>query len=318
MFLHERVGLIYSLFEDMDGMNASSYQIRKVARFRAEHPELREDLNFCFEVLAGRHKLGYKLYYLDNSTSSAWVSLIDNTIAEFYNKLKQFSSSGCDTIKAILTCSKAGYFEFWYKLVNLEYKLGYSNKANMVTDKHCMLAKSYPKDFRREQYYYIQEKLNGNRCIAYYEDDMWKFMSRSQKPLVVDFDMSDFDTALIYDGEIMTRNKMGNKDFASTSGIVNSKYGNKSNLMYYIYDILDSTLPYSSRLDILLSYMITSENVRVLKVLDKIWVYPNPAYNGVLDEWLDKIVAKGGEGVMLETRMHRIIIVSIQVIDEMY
>ena len=33
-----------------------------VAKFRANHPELDDDLDFCFEVLAGKHKLGFTVY----------------------------------------------------------------------------------------------------------------------------------------------------------------------------------------------------------------------------------------------------------------
>ena len=132
------------------------------------------------------------------------------------------------------------------KLANREYRLGYTNRNNMVTDKHCMLAKTYPEHVR-EGYYFVQEKLNGNRCIAYYEDDQWKFLSRSQKPLNVDFDMTGLDTTRTYDGEIMTRNKMGNRDFAATTGAINSKFGDKSNLIYFIYDILDDNIIYSDR-----------------------------------------------------------------------
>ena len=36
-----------------------------------------------------------------------------------------------------------------------------------------------------------------------------------------------------------------------------------------------------------------------MSVLDKVWVWPNPDYNWKLDEWLDVITSKGGEGIML-------------------
>ena len=40
-------------------------------------------------------------------------------------------------------------------------------------------------------------------------------------------------------------------------------------------------------------------NTHILPVLDKVTVYPNHDYNWKLDEWLDKITSKGGEGIML-------------------
>ena len=42
-----------------------------------------------------------------------------------------------------------------------------------------------------------------------------------------------------------------------------------------------------------------SSNVSFLPVLDKVFVWPNPEYNEQLDKWLDYIVNKGGEGIML-------------------
>ena len=133
------------------------------------------------------------------------------------------------------------------KLLNRVYRLGYTNRHNMVTDKHCMLAKSYPAGVTTTKQYYIQEKLNGNRCIAYFEDDSWKFISRSQKPMNVHFDMVGFDINRVYDGEIMARGRMGNRDFSRTSGIINSKSADKSELMYFVYDILDDQMSYKDR-----------------------------------------------------------------------
>ena len=132
------------------------------------------------------------------------------------------------------------------------------------------------------------------------------YLSLSKALLNVKFDMTGFDINRIYDGEIMTRGKMGNRDFSQTSGIINAKYADKSSLMYFVYDILDPELSYKERRKELLTVkktileiLTTSCNVVILKVLDKITVYPNPDYNYKLDEWLDKIVTKGGEGVML-------------------
>lgn len=309
MTLSERCEGISTLFDSMHGFNASSYQISLVNYFREQHPELNDDLDFCFEVLAGKHKLGYKIDYQPKTTGKDYREI---SIKDFYNHLRQYSTTQRDVEVATTICWATGFGEFWYNLINREYRLGYTNRKAMVTDKHCMLAKTYPKDYRREQYYYVQEKLNGNRCIAYYleagmmgpngltTEGKWYFMSRSQKPLKVDFDMTGFDITRIYDGEVMTKNKMGNRDFAATSGKINSKFGSKDDLIYFIYDILDDEMPYKERRLELKQYRgKTSHNVEILKVLDKVWVYPNPDYNRRLDYWLDKIVARGGEGIML-------------------
>ena len=305
MNLYERTKRIKMIFDAMDGVQASSFQVDLINGFREQCPELNEDLDFCFEVLAGMHKLGYKIMNV-NEWQHVGESNAKNeeniTMREFYEtELKGRDATQMSILAATTKCIGTGHFDFWRKLVNREYRLGYTNKNNMVTDKHCMLAKVYPKDFRRPGIYYIQEKLNGNRCIAYFEDDKWRFLSRSQKPLRVNFDMSAFDKDRVYDGEIMTMGRMGNRDFATTTGAINSKYGDKSQLGYFIYDILDENMPYYKRREELYQYFQKElgPNVFILPTLTRVELHPNLEWNDKLDYWLDYIVDKGGEGIML-------------------
>lgn len=312
MLFGEKVRLIEELFNKMHNQNASSYQIILVNQFRENYPDLNADLDFCFEVLAGKHKLGFTMINpTDDSVMARYLQKFgDFNIKDLYDHIVLFTGNDKseDTIYNIAKDIPLDYRAFFLRLFNREYRLGYSNKAAMLTDKHCMLAKTYPEGIKQTypKQYYIQEKLNGNRCIAYYEDNQWKFISRSQKPLNVNFDMTGLPTDKIFDGEIMTRNKMSNKDFSTTSGIINSKYGDKSGLIYFIYDILDSTMNYDSRYRLLLYYgdLIKKANkpiddVVILKTLAFLTIYPNPEYNSLLDQLLDEIVDKGGEGVML-------------------
>lgn len=298
--LIERVELIEELFDIMHGQTASSWQIATVKRFKENVPaSVAEDLDFCFEVLAGKYKVGFTVFTTMSHTHKEFECKTIKSLVEAIRNFTEYDKTEynifhcCDRIPEAIQ-------PFMVKLLNREYRLGYSNKAAMVTDKHCMLAKTYP-EYVIEGQYYIQEKLNGNRCIAYYEDDEWKFLSRSQKPLKVNFDMTGFDTSRVYDGEIMTKNKMGNKDFTTTSGVINSKYADKSQLCYFIYDILDDKMQYADRLKEMkaLESIIPNTNVFILPILDLIYVYTNPEYNHKLDEYLDRIVSKGGEGIML-------------------
>lgn len=306
MKLTEKVQLLQNLFDKMHGNQASSWQVNLVREFKDKYPELEEDLNFCFEVLAGKHKLGYTY-----DTELATTNAIDNhmamyedaTVREFYDTILRLNNTTADSVKAAVNMTPSKWRLFFQALVNRLYRLGYSGKSAMVTDKHCMLAKTYP-EFVKEQLYYVQEKLNGTRCISYYDHDneVWKFLSRSQLPKDYPFDMTGLDINRVYDGEVMHRTKMGNRDFAATVGIANSKYGDKSKLVYFIYDILDSAEPYFLRLAELNNLSTKLENnndVKVLPVLDMVQVSTNPVLNTTLDGWLDKITAKGGEGIML-------------------
>lgn len=272
-----------------------------VNEFRNKYHKMEKDLDYCFEVLAGKHKLGYTfVIYPDQAPISQKYE--DYTIRSFYEKvLKQYGSSQ-DEVKLASISTPYSCRTFMCFLANREFKLGYSNKHNMVTDLSPMLAKKYPES-HHEGMYYIQEKLDGNRCIAYYDydEEKWKFQSRSGKELKVNFDMSWADEELVFDGEVMTLAHAGSRDFNRTSGIINGKYTDKSGLHYFIYDIIDSTLKYKERWKILRGFSTCDigKDCSILPVLDEIPIYSNPDYNWKLDEYLDFIVDKGGEGLIL-------------------
>lgn len=268
--------------------------------------DIKADLDFCFEVLAGKHKLGYTYnsYVAKTYEPEHMYTFEESSIREFVNSLKSLPATDAGIRTATLSTPEKCRV-FIAMLVNREWKLGFSNKDTMITNLSPMLAKKYPES-HHEQYYYIQEKLDGNRCIAYFDHDeqKWKFQSRSGKPLKVDFDMSwvpDDIEKPIFDGEIMTLGHAGSRDFNRTSGAINGKYTNKSDLHYYIYDIVADKLTYRERKEKLDKFaeIGTGEQCSILPVLDEVPVYLNPEYNWKLDEWLDKITAKGGEGIML-------------------
>lgn len=327
--LEIRCKLLSRLFNDLMATNSRVEKENIIWVFRKKYPKMEKDLDFCFEVLAGYHKLGYTYLATEYPRCLSTYGPNENvTVRHMVNVLKTFSSDSYG-IGAATAVTPPPCRRFIERLVNRRYKLGYSNKKAMVTNLSPMLAKKYPES-HHESYYYIQEKLDGNRCIATYIDagemspegvrslkgateGKWFFYSRSGKVLKVDFDMSWADKNYCYDGEIMTLGKAGTRDFNRTSGAINSKYGDKSQLHYFIYDVIIDDLTYESRWEILRAYTERdtnipegvsgrynmSVNVSILPVLDKVFVWPNPEYNHALDKWLDYIVDKGGEGIIL-------------------
>ena len=308
MTLNERCEKINELFRILEVVSGKLTKEALVNNFRAFYPELNEDLDYCFEVLAGKHKLGYTFIV---SSIDKYDDNPECTIKDKIEFLKTFSSTDDDIYRASisvpLSCRK-----FIAKLVNREFRLGYSNKHNMITFYSPMLAKKYQETFKDKDYY-IQEKLDGNRCIAYYDydEEKWCFQSRSGKPLKVEFDMSWVDDWYVehypssqveypvFDGEIMTLEHAGSRDFNRTSGAINGKYTDKSGLHYFIYDIIATKLTYRQRKEILDTISNSGPDCHILPVLDYVHVYPNHDYNCQLDVWLDKIVDKGGEGLIL-------------------
>ena len=313
--LEIRVKYINQLFNELMSTNSRVMKEGMVQRFKTQYPKLVKDLDFCFEVLAGKHKLGYTfMLYKNNGTASEPYK--DYSIRKFYQEVLMTLPSTDEGIMLASAKTPSEVNGFICLLANRDFKLGYSNKEQMITNYSPMLAKKYQDTFK-EQYYYVQEKLDGNRCIAYYdyEKDCWRFMSRSGKELKVNFDMSWvhswMDAMMInsdmpelveyptFDGEIMTLEHAGSRDFNRTSGAINGKYTDKSGLHYFIYDIVAPKLKYEQRNAILDTIFDTGNDCQILPVLDKVYVYPNHDYNGELDKWLDYIVDKGGEGVML-------------------
>ena len=303
--LINRCNVLEQYFNQLSAVSSRLIKEEFVKQLKEKYPSIVSDLDFCFEVLAGKHKLGYTYKWLTSKELDLklYEKYEDYTIEQFVNEVLKNIPPTDEGIVLATAVTPPSVRYFMSNLVNREYRLGYSNKASMITSYSPMLAKRYT-DSVHEQYYYIQEKLDGNRCIAHYNfnTEEWEFTSRSGKPLKVKFDMSWANKGHIFDGEVMTIGHAGSRDFTRTSGAINGKYTDKSALHYYIYDIVDEDLTYKQRKELLDDYMAISgimTNTSILPVLDEIPVYVNPEYNWRLDEWLDKITAKGGEGIML-------------------
>lgn len=307
MNLKERCDKIKILFDSMDGEQASNWQVNEVRLFRTFYPELNEDLDFCFEVLAGKHKMGVTLYFTEPSKDD-WNDFNLFTIKEIYNFLiRRFEifGRGQDSIAYYSSVLKAlEIASFMVPLINREYRLGYSNKAAMVTDKSPMLAKKWNEERHkfRNQYIYIQEKYDGNRCISWKDKNgTWKFQSRSGKPMNVNFNMEAFAPGedLVFDGEIIT--KRG--EFNKSAGIIASQDGPKDQLIYMIYDIIAPELSFHQRNE-RLNMLLNTDDIKTAPILDQgcyepIIITQEGLYNADIDKLLGDMVAQGGEGIMI-------------------
>jgi len=172
----------------------------------------------------------------------------------------------------------------------------------MSKDKEtCMLAKGF-KDIK-PGWYYAQEKLDGVRSICVQTDfnteERYARSGKFQEQLLHVFDMDRAPENILYDGEVMARGKMTTKDFARTSGLVNSqKASDKKELVYIIYDIVDEDMQQCDRTKLLelITPKLTSSNVMVLPTHGP-FHYPNDMEK--IGELASGIVANGGEGLML-------------------
>ena len=204
-------------------------------------------------------------------------------------------------------------------IVNRTLRLGIGKSLLSKKIYTPMLAKKYEGNILSSPVY-ITEKLDGNRCIAYYDDDQqkWCYKSRSGKSMNVDFDMSALPKEFIYDGEVMSTAQTqasldrtehllkytepsshkkysqfdAQLDFNKTSGLINQK-GTKKNLVYNIFDII-SPVSYTERrvyLNTLPDF--PTSNTRIVPILD----ITNDT--DTINRMLDIICDMGGEGLML-------------------
>lgn len=306
MTLSERIEYIDALFcaiQDTSSLNNKRDLLSEVSE------EYQDDLNYLLEILNGMHKLGYTFY---ETAATRYAGNEDVTIREYLAPLFEPLKHGdLSNISIMMACAKCGDFAWFVEpIVNRTLKLGIGKSMLKSSNVAPMLAKKYEgKIIQQHRGYFVTEKLDGNRCIAYYNNGIWHFTSRNGKALNVNFDMSNMSVDFVYDGEILSEaqtrgsillheNFVGRAykgdEFNATSGRINAKYGVK-NLVYNIFDIqLD--LPYCARRELLETFD-SSSNVRILPVLRH---YSNISdFRENINDLLDYIVGRGAEGLMI-------------------
>ena len=314
--LGERISTIERIFEDLQSTNSRTI---KEAIIRVDLPEeLKEDFQFCIEVLTGKHKLYYTYY----KTSNDGCKIRSNslmTIKDLYHFLLTpylQRDLSLDNIHFYVS-QTSDFADFLEPLCNRGFKLGIGTSLLEPLPSSPMLAKKYEGQILRDRLgFYVTEKLDGNRCIAYCENGKWIFKSRNGKIMHVNFDMSGLPTHFIYDGEVISpeQNEMSeyiynaiadvdvknaqkwSSAFNKTSGLINS-FGTDKSLIYKIFDIVDDETPYQVRRNILNRLEPKSDEVKILPVL--LFKTNESLQTEELYETLDKITSIGGEGLMI-------------------
>lgn len=303
--LNERMHLISKLFGQLESNPSRLDKIYLIEKFKKDNPLLVRDLEFCFEVLAGLHKIGFTLN-IDDSKDVAAKDYLMSIEIYYYNSLKSMTDLTESSIEKVeFMCCGFGWF--LNPLFNREWKLGIGPSQLQKPDISPMLAKKFdPEKFPNDFEYYLTEKIDGNRCIAKYsiEKGQWEFWSRSGRQLKVNFDMGNLPTDYIFDGEVVSEDQYENPsqgNFNSTSGIINSKYGSKTGLIYLIFDII-CKISYKDRRTLISGFLgqkmgnYISKNVHILPVLE---ICNKDNLVDKVSQWLDLITSRGGEGVMI-------------------
>jgi len=318
--LNYRINCFEKLFYDLQDTSSRLEKEYLVDTFLKEHPDYKNDWYYILEVIDNKHPLGFKLNEDWQEDMSMRYDAVKNysTIKEMIEELlipskeHDWSVANVDThiVKIV------GYYDFLAPIVNRTLRLGIGKSLLGKTNLSPMLAKKYEGQNLIENVY-VTEKLDGNRCIAYYDGEKWCYQSRNGKPMKVDFDMSNLPTDFIFDGEVMsleqtlasikrtrplelTKSVIEDTNnsqilFNKTSGLINSNSTNK-NLVYNIFDIIENpAITYKHRRAMLNLLKPTGSNVRILPVL-----YYGKDIN-IINGYLDSMTKLGAEGIMLNT-----------------
>lgn len=286
--------------------------------------EMDDDIQYIFEILAGQHKFGFTYVDFGETYDCDMPPEFETkTIKEYLAPLNNCNLTQDWSAGQVIACCQAcrWFAHIVEPIVNRTLKLGIGRSVLPKDGLSAMLGKAYEGQPIVGNKYYITEKLDGNRCIARFDGLKWNFTSRNGKPMKVNFDMTGLPTEYIYDGEVMSREQTQASielqqyirngvsadsgvqgSFNNTSGLINSKYGDKSNLVYNIFDIMADDVPYHERRDVL--NIIHSDQLnrvhsdwRIVPILSYYSSYD--LFNNDIHGLLDTVTAKGAEGLMI-------------------
>lgn len=277
----------------------------------------KDDFNYILEILANKYPLGYT--YEPSMVIPSNYDTTNLTLREYLKPLwepkKQADFSIANCYRAMRKIDINPYFIA--SIVNRTLRLGIGSSLLDKTDTSPMLAKKFEGTLDFDPLgYYITEKLDGNRCIAKFINDKWTFWSRNGKPMNVNFDMRNFNTDFVYDGEVMTRqqtdrsrklwedvcfpthsispeNKISTEYFRATSGLINQHTLNKD-LVYNVFDIADVSANYNERRQFL-DTIIDGNDTRIVPVLQTCTKNNTDGINKLLDF----VTSQGAEGLMI-------------------
>lgn len=330
--LNERINYFTQLFFNLQSTSSLNEKIAYVSLIPNEYLD---DWNCILDILTGKLKLGYTFVKaLPVGLNANTVVDINSiyTIRQMYEILRKPLLQGNLSNENVYNhCSIFYYYyHFLEPLVNRKLRLGIGASLISKTNTYPMLGKKYEGKLLTSNHgYFVTEKLDGNRCIAYFETyqtntdgitGTWKYQSRNGKALKVNFDMSNLPTDVIYDGEILSPEQVElsqnifmkvqeghidkeqlttaaiRSDFNKTSGLINSHDENKA-LVYNIFDIIDDTMPYYQRRKFIDSLEPTGDNVRILPCLISFTDARSLKYE--INDILSVVCNNGGEGLMI-------------------
>lgn len=139
---------------------------------------------------------------------------------------------------------------FYEMLITKSLKLGIDAKTvndiipNLIPTFNVQLGTSIENcKLKDDEYIYISQKLNGNRCV-YYDGRLYSRQGKlftGLEHIVADIQKIPCADSYVFDGELIGKNEEGltdSQNFQVSTGIANSKDKDKSSLKLVIFDVL--------------------------------------------------------------------------------
>ena len=321
MTLSERCNYFWSIFNDLQDTNSileKRYIVSKIPEW------LTEDFQYIIECLNGKHKFGYTYNVSPVIPEDGQRFVNPNASVKSVLEWLQEPRIRGDLRETNIAwyCNQTAHLYWFFEpIVNRTLKLGIGNSILPKDGLAPMLAKKYEGTIKYdERGYILTEKLDGNRCIASYEDNHWVFRSRNGKLMHVDFDMGDLPKEFVYDGEVMSKkqtlascrlyrnlfesipdnelSKVYKNEFNETSGLIN-RHNTEKELVYNIFDImLDNVQYFDRRLELnrIEDSCELSEDIRIVPVITDC---SKEYLDKIISTFLPRICNMGGEGLMI-------------------
>jgi len=310
----ERVIEIFKEIQDTSGKNDKIAIIKN----NAENELFKKCLVFLLDdnIVTGisKKKLSKNIKTKPESIfrSSTWKWCMD------YLKIH---NTGTDAdiywLQEFVNYRKEEHKEFYSQMITKSLKLGCDSKSvnkalpNLIRTWDVQLGSPYDKlKLKKDEYFYLSQKLNGNRCSFY----NGKLVSRQGKEftglnhILNDINKSNLQHYFI-DGELIRKNTDNISDgenFRIGTGIINSDDERKEEIKLVIFDVFPSKELLNKESDKI--YKDRKQYLDGIKVLIDLHKLKNievvtMLYEGneqcKIDEWLQYAVDNDFEGIML-------------------
>ena len=237
------------------------------------------------------------------------------TIMGYIEENNTGRDSDISIVQSFIENQPEEYREFYRDMVTKSLRLGVDEKTvnkaipNLIRTFNVMLAQKYwdCMDSVKGKEFIITQKLDGNRLVAVYEDDI-KLYTRQGKFVTGLLDIENdiklnLHKGYVYDGEVILRNDNNlpsDELFRETMKVVR-KDGIKNNLVFHVFDVIaiNSFFNGIDKVECSVRKEFIHKEVQNMEWVKEVPVLYKGYDTNMITKLLDEQIALGHEGVMV-------------------